>query len=111
MWGRAVGIKRWYYDNRIAHLIGIASVATDDAGDDSTCALCRIDRADDIRRDVADIIAASNRQDEEGVSRADPRHIEPSRERRSPAFVVGTRRQLGNIISGRVGFEVAQLAK
>ena len=55
--------------------------------------------------------AAADREHQHGVARADPRALQPAGEAGLPAFVVGARGQLGNIVGGRVGFEAAQLAK
>ena len=43
--------------------------------------------------------------------RVGPAHLEPFGKHRLPAFVVGARRELGDIVGRRVGLDAAQLAE
>ncbi len=56
-------------------------------------------------------VAAADREDQHGVAGAEARALEPRRERRLPAFVVGPGGQLGDVVGRRVGLEPQSLRK
>src|SRR5262249_59722275 len=89
----------------------MAAVAADDADHAGAALLGEIDGLDEVGADVALGVAAPDREHENRVVRADPADLEPSREDRVPALVVGPRGQFGDVIDRAIGFDAAQLAE
>src|SRR3546814_8386097 len=81
----------------------IPGVPPDNAEHPSPPLLRKIDGGDDIRTDVTLRIPAADRENQDGVLGIQAAHFEPSRENRSPAFIIGPSRKFGAIVSRRLG--------
>jgi len=88
-----------------------AAVLADDAVDLGADRLGELEREHEVHRDVLLAVAAAHGEDEDGVARREARDLEPLGEARVPALVVDARRELGDVVRGRVGLEAADLAE
>lgn len=88
-----------------------AAVAADDAGDAGSDLVRVTQRTHEVRTDVLFEAAAAHREHEDEVVQAQAAGAQPGREDAVPAFVVGARRDFGDVICGGVGFEAGELAE
>src|SRR5512132_4581344 len=86
--GHSLPVERRDDDALVGNSRRVATVPADDAEDPGTCAPRVIESADEIRGDVPLRVAASDREHENHVARAEPRAGEPSGEDTFPAVVV-----------------------
>jgi len=66
---------------------------------------------DEIDRYAAFPITTANREHQDGVVRSETRAAQPLDERRFPALVVRSGRQLRDVVCGRIGLDPTNLAK
>src|SRR5437867_9094870 len=92
-------------------LCRVTAVATDNADDGGTGRLGELNRADKVRADILFHVAAANRENEQAVLGAEAAAFQPLAEDGGPAFVVGAGGEFGDVVGGRVGFEVADFAE
>src|SRR5580704_9458991 len=97
------------HDNNVAGLLGIAAVTAHNAEYFEAPRLALLDRADDVGADVLFQIAAANRKNEDSILGIGAADLEPFGKYRRPAFVVGPRRELRDIVGRRIGFDPAEL--
>ena len=64
-----------------------------------------------LTADVAFGVAATDGKHEQRIFFVQPAHVQPARKDGLPPFVVGSRRQLGNIVDGRISLDATELAK
>lgn len=88
-----------------------AAVSSDDAEDPGPCVVRVLEGTDEVRRDVPFGVAASHGEDEHRVVGPKPRAGEPGGENTLPAVIVDAGRQLGDVVRGRVGLELAELSE
>ena len=106
-----VWIDRRNDDAIIGHPGGIAAVAADDANDLGPHLPGIIERRYQVGADIFLGAAAANRKNTQHVARLEPADFEPLHKDGCPAFVVGARGQLGDVIGRRVGLDAGQLPK
>src|SRR5690348_10567273 len=95
-------------DHYVAVPYRISVVLADDAVYIGGVFLRQLVRADQIGADVALGVAPAERKYLDRVVTIEPARFQPSGEYAVPAFVVGARSQLGNVIDRAIGFDAAQ---
>ena len=72
---------------------------------------CVLQSGHQVGADILFEIAATDREHEHKIVRAQAADPQPSFEHRCPTFIVYPRRQFGHIVGGRVGFDARDLAE
>jgi len=105
------GIDCRDYNRHVRNLRRVSSVAADDSEDRATSFLRELQCAHQVRTDIFFKAAAAYRQHEDRVFFVESASLEPLGKNGGPSIIVGARRQLGDVIGGRVGFDSCELAK
>src|SRR5687767_14462399 len=111
MWRHARRVHRWDDDHAITDFLGVAAVAPDYAEYLEPALLRFLETRDDVRADVLLEISATHGEHKYRVLCVGVACPQPGCEHRVPAFVVGTRSELGHIVRRRIRLDSAQLAE
>src|SRR3954451_13098364 len=111
MSGYRVGVDHGNEDARVGDLGCPAAVAADDTHDASANLPGELKARNEVRADVASRVTASHRKNKDEIPIAQPAHSKPFCITRIPALVVDPRRQLGDVVGGRIRLEAPKLAE
>ena len=104
-------IDGWNHDHGISNLFGVAAIATDNAEYASAVRFGFLQCRNNIGADVLLHVAAADREHKDRVLAVNAAYFQPFGKDRVPAFVVGARGSLGNVIGWGIGLDTAQFAK
>src|SRR5271165_7126804 len=109
--GHPFRVDRRDHNDHIAMARGMSAGAADNAENLGASLLGEIDGAHQVDADVALSITAANRKDQQRIISAESADLEPAGKHSVPPLVIGARGQLGDIVDGRIGLDVAELAE
>ena len=95
----------------VRHFGCMAAIVADDPDNPGSASPSRIDRPDQVLGNCPVQAAAADRQDEQSVLGAELADLEPFRNRRCPAIVIRSCRELRNVIGRRIRFNAADFPK
>src|SRR5579863_2905424 len=90
---------------------GAARFLADNTENFRATRVSKINGSHEIHRNIALNVSATNREDKNRIALAQPTYFKPSGENGIPALIVGARGQFRHVISGRIGFDAAELAE
>jgi len=99
------------HDDDVPALHGMTVRATDDSQNSRAALFRKVDGLYQIDADVANRIPPTHGKNEYGVVLRKTADLQPSRKYGLPSLVVGSSRQLGNIVGYGVSFDAAQFAE
>src|ERR1700728_1267316 len=110
---RCDGFRRKNGDDQagIRDVCSVAAIAANDAQDSSADLTRQIEAGNQVHADVAFHIAATDREDEDGIARRETTAAQPVGVAGLPSLVVDAGRQLGDIVGGGVALDAGNLAE